>query len=136
MKTMGLITETVNIKIGARNKRHYEKLQQKDLKIGTIIEVNVNDLTYTCEIPVICLCDYCNKEYETKYSNYKKSINEIIQKCCCYECRSKKIAESNMIRYGVKSTNSLSEVRNKQITTNIEKYGTKNPFGNKEIQEK
>lgn len=98
------------------------------------------------------ICDYCGVEFEKKPFKLKKSI-EIVNKVCCNDtgCMMLKRGDVNEIKYGVRFPQSLDSVKQKlsenstamspeasakRAATNLEKYGSDNPFSNKEIQEK
>lgn len=144
-----LLTKEVEININGQNQKYYEdkgyqiprkpaKWNNKVLTVpnGTKILVKVDDLPQGSNIKVQYLCDYClTNTGEKMYTNYLKE-RKLIEKDCCYSCRSIKIKESNMINYGVESTNQLDEVLEKRHTTNLEKFGTKYPSQNKEVRNK
>ena len=78
---MGLISQEVEVKIGTSNYKYYESLGYKIPKKinkygkkvfvgGSIIKVNVNDLTPCCETKVEVKCDYCGKIFKTSYLSF------------------------------------------------------------------
>lgn len=87
---MGLLSKYVEVKINARNKKHYENLGYeipKFNKHGTIITVDVNHIPKYSQIKVLCKCDNCNKEYELNYSDYLRRNHD--GKIYCNNCAHK-----------------------------------------------
>jgi len=69
----------------------------------------------------VCMaCDYCNEEY---ISTMKRiTLGRIyITKDTCIKCRYKKRADLSMLKYGVKNSAQVSEVREKIRASNIER---------------
>ena len=61
---MGLLSKYVEVKINARNKKHYENLGYEIPKFdkhGTIITVGVNHIPKYSQTKVLCKCDNCNE---------------------------------------------------------------------------
>jgi hypothetical protein len=134
-----LLTKTVKIKWGNRNKNYYISKGYNFTKNGDEFEVKIEDVTENnSKVYVDVLCDYCNKNIINKtYQIYiKQNKNAIINKDCCNDCKPIKIKESNLLIYGVESTNQVSEIRNKQMNTCLEKYGGYSPSCDKDIKKK
>lgn len=100
--------------------------------------VKVEDLPKnSSKITVRVQCDYCGKIIPKIYQALiKERERSPVNKDCCYDCRHLKVEESNLLVYGVKSTNSLESVIEKRKSTNIEKYGVDNVMKNGAIKEK
>jgi len=148
-----LITKEVEVGLTGNNTKHLEKLgyeiprsigSQGKLVVlrGTKIIIKVEDLLPNSEVMIDVICDYCLEEgIETHmfplYKDYNIRKNKgVIKKDCCKLCISKKNKESNLINYGVESTNFLQSTQDKKVKTNMEKYGVDHPMKTKEIQEK
>jgi hypothetical protein len=136
------LNSKITVKWHSRNKNHFVSKGYKFTKVGDMFEVKIGDLSHASNTFVEYTCDYClergiHKVCRTKYNDYNVYRRKSpIQKDCCYDCRHIKNKESNLLVYGVESTNSLDEVRDKQKATNIERYGVDNVLKSKDIQEK
>lgn len=160
-----LLTKTIIQKWNNKTKKHYIDLGYIFTFAGDEFWVKVEDLTKGSHIEIEILCDYCleigiNTIIPKTYKTYlRDNINAIIHKDCCYECKTKKYKESNvlihgvehpnllkeytdrisktnMLKYGKKSTLSVSEFILKANKTKLDKYGTVNPLQNDFIKEK
>ena len=135
---MGLILpQTVRIKTSSSNYKYVLEKAYKIEKCGNIIEVDVLDLKRSCKLKVKCKCDFCGKEVELLYFNVINNIsnNKLI---CCHDnsCRNKKIENTCMNKYNVKSTNQLKTIKDKKINTCRKNYGVDNPGQSQEIKNK
>lgn len=106
-----LITpQKVEVKWSGGNRKHYESKGYTPYQHHKSFLVNVEDLYEKSTVKVKVLCDYCLKKgketiIEKKYDVFIKSNHKsIIHKDCCEKCRLKKVEESNLVVYGVKST--------------------------------
>jgi hypothetical protein len=133
-----LITEYTKIKWNPKICNRYIELGYKFTKIGEEFLVSVNDLTDYSKAKIYCICDYCGKQYETNWSNYKKQKKGILNKDCCsnINCVENKSKEAIINKYGVSNIRKISGVDEKIKNTNRQKYGCENPFGSKFVQEK
>lgn len=86
---------------------------------------------------VLIICDYCGKETEKRKNKLIKG-RKLIQKDCCSDdvCTKKKLAEVNILKYGVVNSFQRNDVKNKIKSSNIEKYGCEYPQQNEKIREK
>jgi len=167
---MGLISEWVDVTLVPGNYKYWlEKGYVLPQKIGvggkqvyefnTKINVKVCDLPSRSNAKVLVSCDYCSKEYSMTYDRYTSLMSEgIVKKCCCKDCKKYKIAESNLIVYGVEYITETEEfqehkkqvfnekyngnpmknpfIQNKAKITNIKRYGCEYAFQNEEIRKK
>ncbi|WNC14876.1 hypothetical protein [Brevibacillus brevis] len=133
-----LLDESISIRWTKRNKKWYIKKGYIFTEYGDAFEANINELTDGCRAIVQVLCDYCEKNVSLKaygdYATQHKKAN--LNKDCCYECRPLKIKESNLLKYGVESTNQIQEIRQKQKDTCIKRYGGENCMVSRLIREK
>lgn len=83
-------------------------------KIRDKFIVKVADLSKHSNKIVEVLCDYCKEnKIITTYGQYlEKRI--VVEKDSCSKCRGKKTRDSNLIKYGIESTNQLLEIKNKK----------------------
>lgn len=134
---MLILPQTVLMNWDNSNKKYFKLKGYIFTKAGDKFEVNVLDLSKGSSILVNCLCDYCNKIINIPYNRYNNLLkNSIVQKTSCYECKSKKIKENNLIKYGVESTNSLTLVQEKKKQTILNKYGVEHISQIPEVKEK
>lgn len=73
---MSLITKTVKMKWGARNKNHFVNLGYEYTKFGDEFEVKVEDLSKGCDVRIQCKCDNCGCELDWVYKEYVKSVKK------------------------------------------------------------
>jgi len=116
-----LITKEITIKI---NNRYIDFYKNKgyDVKGGKFHNIKIEDLAKSSHYLVKVECDKCKDEKEIKYYNYINNIekNKIY---ICNKCKGESIKNSNISKYGVKSTLELESVKEKSKKTMIEKYG-------------
>ena len=116
---MGLILpQTVRIKTSSSNYKYFLEKGYTIEKCGNVIEVDVLDLKRSSKLKVKCKCDFCGKEVKLLYFNVMDNIdtNQLI---CCHDkaCRNKKVENTCMKKYGVKSTNQSQTVKDKKTNT-------------------
>lgn len=106
--------------------------------MGDPFEVRVEDLTHYSNVYVDIECDYCHRKYKAKWGVYLKSKKKLVSKDCCNnpECTGKKAQETIQIKYNVSNLREVPGVNEKIATTNLERYGSENPFGSREIIDK
>lgn len=82
-------------------------------------------------------CDYCGVNFTRRKYDVIKT-RKVIEKDSCglKGCKAKKIAESNMKKYGVANVCQVEEVRKKQLDTLFKNYGVFVPVKNSSIKEK
>lgn len=135
---MGLILpQTVKVRTHSSNCKYYKEKGYNFKKCGDFIDVDILDLHPGSKAMVKCTCDICGKKVELLYSNVMNNIeaNKLI---CCHDnsCRNKKIENTCINKYGVKSTNQLKTVKDKKTDTFQKKYGVNNPGQAQEIKDK
>jgi hypothetical protein len=90
---------------------------------GDFIPVLAEHLLPNCKEIVDVSCDYCGRIDSIKFIKYNRSLNSIIKKYACSECKVDKIKESNLLKWGVTSVAMLESSKLKSKKTNLEKYG-------------
>lgn len=115
--------QIINVRIKKDNLEWYFK-KGYECNSGDILSVNVRDLALGSNKYVLVKCDYCGNIFEQQYNNFNRG-HKNIDKDACYNCRKIKIEESNLNKYGVKSTNQLQDVKLKKEKTCLENYGSK-----------
>lgn len=68
-------------------------------------------------------CEYCSLEDFIPYYTWNRSMESLVKKYCCKNCKGKKIKESNLIKYGVTSVAKLESSKKKSKKTNLQKRG-------------
>jgi hypothetical protein len=119
---------------------------------------DINGLRPNSNKMCIYQCDYCGNKEEKSLDKIQRG-RKVVEKDCCKACTSKKVAEVNLFKYGVKTalerkeclekakkttlerhggTNvfSLELIKQKIKKTNLERYGAENPQQNHSIREK
>lgn len=119
---------------GANKKKYIEK-GYTFTKIGDIFYAKAIDVlkcSKGVKLPVIC--DYCGRIFYPTANNYLK-VKERGELDCCTVCNGK-MKEKLLSKYGVDNPTLVSEIREKQINTCVEKYGTRTPLECEEIYNK
>jgi len=131
-----LLSKNVNIKWNSRNKKHYEEQGYVYTSMGNIFNVDINHITHGSNAIVDVSCDYCNIIYSKVYCRYLHEISGEIKKDCCYKCKSKKITDTAISKYGVNSIFKLENIKQDIKNTNMHKYGSENVFSSDVIKDK
>jgi len=71
----------VEAKIANPNRKHYEPLLGRTLKVGEVIKVKQKDLTPTSRVEVLCECELCNKQFYRMRKDVKDNTY------CSTDCR-------------------------------------------------
>jgi hypothetical protein len=85
--------QKIDVKITRRNISIYKKLGYKDIKIGDVITIGVDDLTKGSQVKVAVKCDYCGNIVMVKYRDY---MHYKFDKYSCKHCKQKKTSEYNL----------------------------------------
>ena len=120
----------------SRNKEYYEKRKYIFTKMYDIFDVDINDLQINSNYKVYVKCDICGKIKRISFQGYNKSLIKYNYYACSLKCCENKRISTNVKKYGVKNPISNKEIRKKIEETNVKKYGVKNPISNKEIRKK
>lgn len=123
--------QMIEMRWNGSNKQYYISKGYTYTKHNDVFLVKVEDLTKSNNNEIQCICDYCG---EIVYKRYGQAIKQ--EKHCCNKCKGLKIVETNLKRYGVRSTAQLKETQEKYKQTCLKKYGVENAFQNKKIREK
>jgi very-short-patch-repair endonuclease len=131
-----LKTKEVKVKWEAGNKKHFLDLGY-EFKWKSEFIVPVEHLSRNSHAMVDYTCDYCNKPLSTRWHVYlDRKENSVIKKDCCKECSSVKVAESNLINFGVTNLFQLEETKEKTRQTNLKKLGVEYPMQSENVKEK
>lgn len=97
-------------------------------------KVKAEDLQNGSGLKVRVICEYCGKEFITKYSLYICGLET--GKSCCQTCRKLKYKDSCLKKYGVENGFQLDFVKEKIKQASLEKYGTERPCQSQKVKEK
>jgi len=117
-----LIDKSVSIKSKYNYNLDYYKSLGYDVK-GDEFIVDINDLLKNSFTLVTVSCDYCNIIEKVSYYKWNRSMESVIKKYCCKNCKGEKIKESNLLKYGVTSVAKLDSSKDKSRETSLERYG-------------
>lgn len=131
-----LLSEEVEVKWNAKNKKHYVDLGYTYTKIGDSFIAKVKDLTKGNNSDIKVKCDYCGNIYTLKYYTYYNRHNKTKDCCGNPSCTGKKASDSLFEKYNVTNCRHISGVNDKIKETNLSKYGVENPFASEEIIQK
>jgi hypothetical protein len=122
-----LLSKEIRIEVTEKNLRYHQR-SNKNLVVGDIVSISLEQLSPNSGLKVDVKCDYCGDEFKMEYRKYLRGIS-IIKKSSCKKstCSSQKVKESNQIKYGVENVMQLSENKDKAKQTNLERFGTENP---------
>lgn len=113
--------QLVQVRWASSNMKYYIGQGINFTKIGELFEVPAKILSPKSSAKVKVVCDYCGKEYHTKYATYCKSAER--GKVACIGCKQKKREDSFVSKYGVSSPGSSDICRAKAIESMVNKYG-------------
>jgi hypothetical protein len=117
-----IIEKEIKIKVNNRYINYYKEKNYLNVIGNNFLIVKIEDLPKTSHYKINTICDECGNNYNIKYYNYVANI-EKNGKYICNGCKTKYTIESNLIKYGVKSTLELDSVKEKSKKTMLEKYG-------------
>lgn len=133
--------QIVEIKLSKVNLEWYNSKGYKG-NLTDVIRVKAEDLSLGNGNEVLIQCDYCLEEgketiYSRQFFRYIKDINgEYITKNACNDCQQKRREETNWIKYGAKNAFQNKDVQNKAKNTSLERYGTEYPQQSEEVKDK
>lgn len=119
-----LISTTAKVRWSNCNIKYYTERGYKWTKNGDTFDCRIEDLPKKSNVFVTLRCDYCGKEYQLKYYRYLEQLNGVIKKNCCSACAKRKVEESNLAKYGVKSTLSIAEIHDQTAEAQRLSYDT------------
>ena len=131
-----ILTKCITIKICSKNIQHF-KNKGYNVKIGEIIDINVDDLSPQSNKIIVVQCDKCGKIKKIKYQTYMLNIKfgetyyACSEKCAWYKNR-----KTNLERYGVDVVTKNADVKNKYKETCMQKYGVANYSQTDEFKDK
>jgi len=130
-----LIIEGVEIKVNNRYVKYYKEKGYNNFKGGDTLTVKIYDLPPNSHVEVECECDNCKSINKIKYYNYLNNISNG-GVYLCKKCKHIKIENTNMERYGVKTTLLEENTINKIKKTIKDKYGVDHYSKTQEFKDK
>src|SRR6056300_1628532 len=102
---------------------------------GVLLDVIPDNCNRDTRVSGSCLTENCDNCFE---KNLRQLFNEGGPYCkkCTMNNRKRKCETTNLERYGVKNPFQNEDIKEKMRVTNLERYGVKNPFQNEDIKEK
>lgn len=134
-----LLSKKINIIISSSKDMSFlKKINFKNIKMGDIVTIDIKDLPLNSHRMVKVKCQICGVEKEVRYQAYNRSTNNGIDEYYCQnkECINTKRELSIMKKYGVKNVFELKEIQNKIKETNNIRYGVDNPLQSDMIKNK
>lgn len=120
-----ILNKEIEINIVSVNLKFYK--DKYKCKPGDRIIIDVYDLPKGSSYRIDCRCKLCDNVYNIKYSDYNKNISKGGY-YCCINCKHHKIENTNLEKYGVKTTLLVSDVQEKIKNTLIKNYGVDHPM--------
>ena len=127
-----IIESNVTLKINQFNFDYYKQKGYDIYKYGQSVTVSIQDLPSTSGKSVHVRCEYCGNIFTQPYRRYCTTKG----KHCCKQCVGQKILEVTVCKYGVTTTQSISEIRAKTVATCLQKFGYNNAMQNPTIRAK
>lgn len=124
-----LTTKTIKVKSSNYYKDLGYNIDEK------YIDIKVEDLKKGSHLKIEACCDYCGTIKNISYKDYNKNISTFNKFSCSIKCGTLKAKETNLIKYGVDSTNKLSSVKDKTKATILKKWGVDHISKVKEIND-
>lgn len=113
--------QIISVKWSSNNKKHYISKGYHYTYIGDEFFVPAKDMPLRSRMNVICICDYCGRQYQTRYANY--NIGKDRGKQACKQCKQLKIRDTLLRKYNSTSLWGNKELRAKAKESMISKYG-------------
>ena len=127
--------QTVQISINSKNKKYYENILGKQLKIKDVVDISPDNLMHGSTIKFYAICDNCKKEKEVVGQSYFKAVDRNGE-YFCEDCHRTRDSKKMRMAWDSKTQDELDEIYAKRKTTCMEKYGVDNPAKNKDVQQR
>ena len=142
-----LLSKMVQVTVNYKNIMRYldlgyefeyfiNKSGNKSTKRGVTIIVKVEDLDIQSGAIIEYECDYCHKNIQVRFCDYIKHKENIGEVDACKDCGNIKLGDINYKKYGSRSPFGRKEVKEKSNNTVKEKYGVDNVFQLEEVRDK
>lgn len=128
-----ILTKNVDVKLGGRNREHFEKLGYEFVN-GKIINVPIEHLTKRSHADIHVKCDICEKEKHVRYTNYIDNISNKGFYCCSIKCSRIKFKMTCNDIYGVDNVFQSEEIKSKSKKTLMKKFNVEFSQQSKEVR--
>ena len=105
-------------------------------KRGTVLIVKVEDLDRQCGAFIEYECDYCHENIQVRFCDYMRHKEHIGEIDACKDCGNTKLGDINYKKYGTRSPFGRKEVKEKSNNTVKERYGVDNVFQLEKVRDK
>ena len=117
-----MIAGDITIKINSRNKNHFELLGYA-ININDIIKPSIYHINKGSHQIIDTKCDICSSDKQMEFRTYYKITNELKDKYYCKKCSYQKNIITNIVKYGTEHPMQNDNIKNKLLFTNNKKYG-------------
>lgn len=128
-----LKTDKIKVVITTFNDKYLRECGYDFNEYGEEIEIDIKHLSKSSHKRVIVKCDICGDEFPREYREYLKS-RKSSEIDTCRKCSYVKIKQTQLDKYGGVGLQAKS-IKEKARKTNLERYNSETPLGNKEVQE-
>ena len=132
---MKIVDKFVDIKINSRNIKHLISKGYEGLVVGKTISIEPIHLMGGSSMKVNVLCDVCEEEKNVHWSFYS-NVYKKDGYYCCSSCKSSKSKVTNIKRYGSTTPLGNKKILKKLQKTNLEKYGNVCSLHNEGVKSK
>lgn len=128
---MDIDNQLITVRVINFTEKHFKSLGY-DVKNGDVITIPAKDLPKGSGIKIDVECCYCHKIFKKSWRKYL----ETKEKCCCENCKERKMMETSLEKYGNICSLRNPEVQAKATATNMKNLGVQYPFQNPNILQK
>jgi len=128
---MDVDNNIMKVRVNNFNEEHFKSLGY-NVKRNAYIEIFVKELPIGSGLKVDVECNYCHKIFKKAYRRYLETKNNL----CCEECRSLKMMDVSLEKYGNICSLRNEDVQRKSKEKNLKNLGVQFPFQNKDILRK
>jgi hypothetical protein len=121
-----IIHEKITIKIAPGNFSWFKKRGYSNFKCGDYIEISLDDINIGSTSLVEAQCQGCKSIKSMKYNTYYWVTKKLTVDYLCNKCSVSRQIETNLKKYGCKSSLQNEKVREKSKISLLKKYGVDN----------
>jgi hypothetical protein len=133
-----LVSKYVEMPLTNRTfKKLVKKYNLKNVNIGDLAKIPIDDLATSSHYEVEVTCDYCGVLLKIPYKRYNlntKDVNKI--SCSSINCSNQKIKDVCQSKWGVDNPFQVESIKDKIKETLNEKYGVDHPMFLEETKNK
>lgn len=128
---MDVENQKIKMRVNNFNEYHFKSLGY-NVKKNDYITIFVKELPKGSGLKIDVECAYCGKIFKKAFRRYLETKDKL----CCKECRSIKMMEISLVKYGNVCSLRNDKVLKKSKETNLKELGVEYPFQNKDILRK